>query len=207
MLLASNFLSTASLQWEIKISNTLSFDVYGALIPAAVACFCLVLCLTLLKLPAKKYVFFLLFSIVFSMSVTQVVRDEIASTIVSIPVLLICAIDGLAVFLLVFSNSLATRPSLQLPSQDTRLRAKQFLSTLLAASSCAALSAIFADYMIGRYVSIYTGVTVSGIYIGGAGLADGIMQLLILAPLATMALTAGIFAVVAAISAVKAESY
>jgi len=205
VLLVSNFLSTASLQWEIKITSNLSVDLYGALIPAAFACFSLVLCLSLLKLPAKKYLFFLLFSIVLSMSVTQVVRDGIASTSVSIPVFLICAVDSLAVCLVVFGDYLPPKRSFQASAHDIHFRLRQFLSALLAASSCAALSAIFADYLIGRYVSIYTNGNVSGVYIGGAGLADGIMQLLIVAPLATLVLTAGIFAVVAAISAAKAQ--
>jgi len=195
----NGFLSATSLHWKIPLTNFVSIDFYGAIIPTAVAAIFVIFCLGYLRFSVRRYLEFLLFAIVLAISLTQVVHDSLNSASVTSPILLICGFDGILGFILAFMNSQDPLAAGAGFMQRIQFGWKQFAAALLATSSCAALSALFVDVIIARYLGIFSVGPVFTDYVGGLGSADGILAYLILALFVVTVVTTAALAVSTAI--------
>ena len=199
----NGFLSETNLHWKIPLTSFVSIDVYGAVIPTALAAFFVVLCLAYLRFSVRRYLVFLMFAIILAVCLTQVVRDSLGSASVTSPVMLICGVDGIAGFIFAFMNSQHRNAVGAGVMHRMQLGWKPFVAALLSTSSCAALSALFVDAIIARYFSIFSVGPVSTDYVGGAGSADGILAYLILALFVVSAIAAAFLAISKAIQSDK----
>ena len=188
--LLNQFVSSSSLSWKIYVTQSVAIDGFGALIPVVVSLACLILCLTRLRFSIEKYACFFLLALCLDLIFVQPEQDSLSVAIVSPTILVILLISPLVV-LLVFGNWLNSNPKKYRFPDTFEFTAKGYALALLIVSSCFTLPIFLVDITMSRNLGPFIGPS----YIGGSGLADGIMRSLIFAPILVTMLISSVFLV------------
>jgi len=186
--LLNQFVASNTLSWKISLTETVAIDGFGALIPVIISFSCFILCLTHFKFPIEKYACFFLFALCLDLIFVQPKQDALSVAIVN-PTLLVILVVSPLVILLVFGNWLHSNPKKYRFPDTLEFTATRYALALLIVSSCFTLPIFLVDLAMSRNLGPFIGPS----YIGGSGLADGIIRSLIFAPILATMLISGMF--------------
>ena len=159
----NEILSKHNVLWKIRIINNISIDMYGAIIPVIISIFLAFYLVYARKFPFKRYLILLLLTYSFALLLSRGTSTAIIIYYKALALTIGFICVSVTINLIQFLKFLK--------SNVLNLGKTAYFNALLMSYSFSSLSSLFVDL---TYLPLTLPFT-SDAYIGGSGLADGIM--------------------------------